>query len=77
MGLPGASETIVGVGSFALRFFRLNPVAARSSSLLISFPSFSLTSCSFSASALLTSLSFDLLLLSVYPAFLDWVGSFL
>lgn len=77
MGLPGASDTMVGVGSFGLRFLRLKPVAARNSSLLISFPSFSLTSGSFSASALPTSLSFDLLLFSVYPAFLDCVGSFL
>lgn len=56
---------MVGVGSFALRFFKLKPVAARNSSLLISFPSFILISGSFSAFALVTSLSLDLLVLSV------------
>lgn len=51
IGRPGASETAVGVGSFALRSLRRNPVAARSSSLLISLPSFIFTSGTFSASA--------------------------
>jgi hypothetical protein len=59
IGLPGASETAVGVGSFGLRSFSLNPVAERSSSLLISFPSFSFTSGTFSASALTSSAGFD------------------
>jgi hypothetical protein len=71
IGRPGASETAVGVGSFALRSFRRNPVAARSSSLLISLPSFIFTSGSFSASALTSSAGFGSAEFSVYAAFLD------
>lgn len=52
IGRPGASETAVGVGSLGLRSLRRKPVAARSSSLRISFPSFIFTSGSFSAFAL-------------------------
>jgi hypothetical protein len=59
IGLPGASDTAVGVGSFGLRSFSLNPVAERSSSLLISLPSFIFTSGTFSASALTSSAGFD------------------
>lgn len=50
IGRPGLSETMVGVGSLALLSFNLNPVAARSSSLRISFPSLTLISGSFSTS---------------------------
>jgi hypothetical protein len=46
IGRPGASDTIVGVGSFGLRSFKLMLVALRISSSRISFPSFSLTSSS-------------------------------
>lgn len=59
IGRPGASETAVGVGSFGLRSLRRNPVAARSSSLLISLPSFIFTSSMFSAFALSLSADFD------------------
>lgn len=59
IGRPGASETAVGVGSFGLRSLRRNPVAARSSSLLISLPSFIFTSGMFSAFALSLSDGFD------------------
>ena len=58
IGRPGASETAVGVGSFGLRSFKRNPVAARSSSLLISLPSFIFTSGTFSTSALAGSAGF-------------------
>jgi hypothetical protein len=71
IGRPGASETAVGVGSFALRSFKRNPVAARSSSLLISLPSFIFTSGSFSASALTSFDGFGAAEFSVYAAFLD------
>jgi hypothetical protein len=71
IGRPGASETAVGVGSFGLRSFKRNPVAARSSSLLISLPSFIFISGSFSASALTSSAGFDSAEFSVYAAFLD------
>jgi hypothetical protein len=43
MGRPGLSETMLGVGSFVLRSFKLMLVALRMSSLLISMPSFILT----------------------------------
>ena len=76
IGRPGASETAVGVGSFALRSFRRKPVAARSSSLLISLPSFIFTSGTFSTSALTSSAGFDSAEFRVYAAFLDWVGGF-
>jgi hypothetical protein len=81
IGRPGASETAVGVGSFGLRSFRRKPVAARSSSLRISLPSFIFTSGTFSTSALTSSTGFDSIgfdsaEFSVYAAFLDWVGGF-
>jgi hypothetical protein len=50
IGRPGLSETAVGVGSLGLLSLSRNPVAARSSSLRISLPSFILTSGSFSSS---------------------------
>ena len=56
MGRPGLSDTMLGVGSLALLSFSLKPVAARSSSLRTSFPSFVLTWGSFSISDLLSSL---------------------
>ena len=56
IGRPGLSDTMLGVGSLALLSFNLKPVAARSSSLRTSFPSFILTSGSFSISDLLSSL---------------------
>jgi hypothetical protein len=76
IGRPGASETAVGVGSFGLRSFKRKPVAARSSSLLISLPSFIFTSGTFSTSALTSSAGFDSAEFSVYAAFLDCVGGF-
>lgn len=76
IGRPGLSDTIVGVGSLGLRFLRLKPVAARSSSPRISLPSFIFTSGSFSASALTSSTGFDAGELSVYAALRDCVGGF-
>jgi len=46
IGRPGASDTIVGVGSFGLRSFKLILVALRISSSRTSFPSFVLISSS-------------------------------
>lgn len=75
IGRPGLSETIVGVGSFALLSFSRNPVAARMSSLRISLPSFILTSGSFSASDLTVSSGLGLTrVFNVYAALRDCVG---
>ena len=77
MGRPGLSDTMVGVGSLALLSFNLKPVAARSSSLRTSLPSFIFTSGSFSTSDLLSSLILSGVELFVYPAFRDCEGGFL
>lgn len=61
IGRPGASDTAVGVGSLGLRSLSLNPVAARSSSLRISLPSFMGTSGSFSVFAFTSAAGLELL----------------
>jgi hypothetical protein len=75
IGRPGLSETMVGVGSFALRFLRLKPVAARNSSLRISLPSLILGAGSFSASDFASASGLGCGRLSVYAALRDCVGS--
>lgn len=76
IGRPGAFETSVGVGSLGLLSFRRMLVAARISSPRISFPSFILTSGSFSASAWLPSFAFGRGGFKVYSALRDCVGGF-
>lgn len=71
IGRPGASETAVGVGSLGLRSLSLNPVAARSSSLLISLPSFILISGSFSTFTLSSSAGLGEAEFRVYAGFRD------